>query len=210
MPTAGRGSGIAAASSALVLALTLVVPARAASDCPSRTMRISFYTCAEGFRHCLTKRGHQPIPFRTVAVGDRALLGRWIYVQDLGGWVHASDTGSALRRDWLDVFIGESRMAPFAQRLGIQHWAVQVCPLSVADVAPDKPPTGRPTGVRENALGRPRSGERGGGGERQLENERGAATLALAGRVHPPPVQPDHAEGDGEAEAGSFRSDPRR
>ena len=132
MPTAGRGSWTATGGSALLLALTLGVPARAAAGCPSRTMRVSFYTCAEGFRHCLTKRGHQPIPFRTVAVGDRALLGRWIYVQDLGGWVHASDTGSALRRDWLDVFIGDSRMAPFALRLGIQHWTVQVCP-SMAD-----------------------------------------------------------------------------
>jgi 3D (Asp-Asp-Asp) domain-containing protein len=90
-------------------------------------MRITFYTCAEGSPHCLTKRGNQPIPFRTVAVGDLRLLGRWLYIEDLGGWVHASDTGSELKHDWVDVFIGEARMAEHARRLGVQHWNVRVC-----------------------------------------------------------------------------------
>ena len=41
-------------------------------------MRVTFYTCAEGFSHCLTKRGNQPIPFRTVAVGDRVVAGETV------------------------------------------------------------------------------------------------------------------------------------
>jgi 3D (Asp-Asp-Asp) domain-containing protein len=136
----------------MLVALTLA-PASpsAASQCETRTMRVTFYTCAEGFSHCLTKAGHQPIPFRTVAVGDRALLGRWLYVEDLGGWVLASDTGSALKKDSVDVFIGEGRMARHAKRLGVQFWLVRVClppdPLEVA-AAPtpvpaveDPPPT---------------------------------------------------------------------
>ncbi len=210
MSTAGRALGSLAATSALVLALTLAVPARARPDCPSRTMRVSFYTCAEGFRHCLTKRGNQPIPFRTVAVGDRALLGRWIYVQDLGGWVHASDTGSALRRDSLDVFIGESRMAPFANRLGIHHWTVQVCPPSVADAhAPETSPKKGADEGRDGASARS-AGERRGRAERQVEDDKGAASLAFAGRVDRSAVQPGHAEGDGEVEPSALRSDPRR
>src|SRR5262245_15099265 len=201
MPTAGRGLWTVAVG-ALACALAPAVPAFAGPPCPSRTMRITFYTCAEGFRHCLTKRGHQPIPFRTVAVGDRSLLGRWLYVEDLGGWVYASDTGSALRRDWLDVFIGDSRMAPFAHRLGVQHWTVQVCPLSVA--------AGVPEAGGEEALGRSDVGVEGGGSEGQLEDEHGAAALSLAGRVHPPAVQPGHSERDREAESSALGRDPRR
>jgi 3D (Asp-Asp-Asp) domain-containing protein len=215
MRTAGRGLGTATVGSALLLALALAVPAGAEPDCPSRTMRISFYTCAEGFRHCLTNRGHQPIPFRTVAVGDRALLGRWIYIQDLGGWVHASDTGSSLRRDWLDVFIGDSRMAPFAVRLGIQHWTVQVCPSAVADVTATTPPepmapASEPSATRDDALARPPSGDRGRGGERQLEGEHGAVALAVAGRAQSAPVQPSDTERDGDPETAAVRGDPRR
>ena len=97
-------------------------------------MRVTFYTCAEGFSHCLTRAGHQPIPFRTVAVGDRSLLGRWLYIEDLGGWVLASDTGSALKKNSLDVFIGEGRMAPHAKRLGVQFWLVRVCLPAVGQV----------------------------------------------------------------------------
>jgi hypothetical protein len=67
------------------------------------------------------------MPFRTVAVGDASLLGRWLYIQDLGGWVLASDTGSHLRRNWIDVFVGDTRMARQARRLGVQHWDVRVC-----------------------------------------------------------------------------------
>jgi 3D (Asp-Asp-Asp) domain-containing protein len=90
-------------------------------------MRVTFYTCAESSAHCLTKRGNQPMPFRTVAVGDRALLGQWLYVEDLGGWVQASDTGAGLGKNSLDVFIGEARMTDAANRLGVQHWEVKVC-----------------------------------------------------------------------------------
>jgi hypothetical protein len=212
MPTAGRGLGTAAGGSALLLAFILAIPAGASGGCASRTMRVSFYTCAEGLRHCLTKRGHQPIPFRTVAVGDRELLGRWIYVQDLGGWVHASDTGSSLRRDWLDVFIGDSRMAPFAVRLGIQHWIVQVCPSPV----PDGLVRGAPTAAtaeqtpREDALRHLPNGDRGRRGERQLEGEHAPAALAVAGGTERASVQAGDAEGDGDAEPAAVRSDPRR
>jgi 3D (Asp-Asp-Asp) domain-containing protein len=106
-------------------------------------MRVTFYTCGEGFRHCLTKRGNQPIPFRTVAVGDRKLLGRWLYIEDLGGWVHASDTGSRLKTNAVDVFIGEARMARHARRLGVQHWNVRVCD------AETPVPASRPAPVEE-------------------------------------------------------------
>jgi len=110
----------------LGLALSITPSAGATTQCEPRTMRVTFYTCGEGFSHCLTKRGHQPIPFRTVAVGDRSLPGRWLYVEDLGGWVHASDTGVARHRNSIDIFIGEARMAPYARRLGVQHWQVGV------------------------------------------------------------------------------------
>lgn len=109
-------------------------------------MRVTFYTCGEGSSHCLTRRGHNPIPFLTVAVGDRELLGQWLYVEDLGGWVYASDTGQGLRRGWLDVFVGEARMASHARRLGVQYWTVGVCapPLpalrAAATVARASPP----------------------------------------------------------------------
>jgi len=111
------------------LLLGLALPARLLADCNTRTMRVTFYTCAEGLAHCLTKKGHQPIPFRTIAVGDRTLLGQWLYVEDLGGWVLASDTGGRLKRDSMDVFIGDVRMVPHARRLGVQHWRVRVCPV---------------------------------------------------------------------------------
>jgi 3D (Asp-Asp-Asp) domain-containing protein len=103
-----------------------------ASECAARTMRVTFYTCAEGSPRCLTSRGHQPMPFRTVAVGDRALLGRWLYVEDLGGWVLAADTGAALKKDAMDVFMGEQRMAAYAKRLGVQYWSIGVCALAGA------------------------------------------------------------------------------
>jgi 3D (Asp-Asp-Asp) domain-containing protein len=129
------------ARSVVILTLALVALGEAsaagsseASECESRSMRVTFYTCAEGFSHCLTKQGHQPIPFRTVAVGDRSLLGRWLYVEDLGGWVLAADTGVALKKNSIDVFMGEGRMARYATRLGVQHWNVRVC-APVARVA---------------------------------------------------------------------------
>jgi 3D (Asp-Asp-Asp) domain-containing protein len=119
----------------VVLALTLA-PMCEGSDCETRTMRVSFYTCGEGSARCLTRQGHQPIPFRTVAVGDRALLGRWLYIEDLGGWVHASDTGGALKKNSIDVFIGEERMKGAARRLGIQFWVVRVCAPAVMPALP--------------------------------------------------------------------------
>lgn len=111
----------------LLAVCVLAVPSVAPGECVTRSMRITFYTCAEGTPQCLTKQGNQPMPFRTVAVGDRRLLGRWLYVEDLGGWVHASDTGRALKPNMLDVFIGDSRMVRHALRLGVQHWDVRVC-----------------------------------------------------------------------------------
>jgi len=110
-------------------------------ECAPRTMRVTFYTCGEGSSRCLTRRGHNPIPFRTVAVGDRALLGKWLYVEDLGGWVHASDTGSGLKPGWIDVFVGEARMVSHARRLGVQYWTVRVCGAPAARVAADAPET---------------------------------------------------------------------
>ena len=114
----------------------------------TRSMRITFYTCAEGSPHCLTKQGNQPLPFRTVAVGDRRLLGRWLYIEDLGGWVHASDTGGALRPHMIDVFVGDSRMASHARRLGVQYWNVRVC-------EPETPPEEAKAvpGERQDAAG---------------------------------------------------------
>jgi 3D (Asp-Asp-Asp) domain-containing protein len=112
----------------MALSVSLSLPSSAAfAQCVTRSMRITFYTCAESLPQCLTKSGNQPIPFRTVAVGDRRLLGQWLYIEDLGGWVHASDTGAALKPNAIDVFIGEARMVPSARRLGVQHWSVRVC-----------------------------------------------------------------------------------
>jgi len=126
---------------ACLAGLTLcAVPSLRGAECPLRPMRVTFYTCAEGYAHCLTKRGHQPIPFRTIAVGDPKLLGRWLYVEDLGGWVLASDTGGRLRRNSMDVFIGDTRMAPHARRLGVQHWDVRVCEPNVAPAPPEAAP----------------------------------------------------------------------
>jgi 3D (Asp-Asp-Asp) domain-containing protein len=119
----------------LLAACVLAVPSAAPGECVTRSMRITFYTCAEGIPQCLTKQGNQPMPFRTVAVGDRRLLGRWLYIEDLGGWVHASDTGRALKPNWIDVFIGDSRMVRHALRLGVQHWNVRVCEAETASPA---------------------------------------------------------------------------
>ncbi|HXY40927.1 MAG TPA: hypothetical protein VEQ10_14745 [Vicinamibacteria bacterium] len=130
----------------VVIALTLA-PVCEGAPCESRTMRVTFYTCAEGSERCLTRQGHQPIPFRTVAVGDRSLLGRWLYIQDLGGWVHASDTGAALKRNWIDVFIGESRMVAAAKRLGVQFWVVQLCAPQEAPATPPALPAAAPAPV---------------------------------------------------------------
>jgi 3D (Asp-Asp-Asp) domain-containing protein len=114
-------------SRCLLAASVATVPAAGRAECVTRPMRITFYTCAEGSRHCLTKQGNQPMPLRTVAVGDPRLLGRWLYIEDLGGWVLASDSGAALQPNSVDVFIGDARMARHARRLGVQHWDVRWC-----------------------------------------------------------------------------------
>ncbi len=127
---------MSAVTRSLLAVCVLTVSSAAWAECVTRPMRITFYTCAEGFRHCLTKQGNQPMPFRTVAVGDLRLLGRWLYIEDLGGWVLASDSGARLKRNSVDVFIGDSRMATHARRLGVQHWDVRVCePLATPSKA---------------------------------------------------------------------------
>src|SRR5687768_13201439 len=77
----------------------LAIPATAQET--SRTFKVTFYCschkCTGKYSPSrggagLTARGNQPLPFRTVAVGDPALLGKWIYFEDLGGWTLASDT----------------------------------------------------------------------------------------------------------------------
>ncbi len=138
----------------VVIALTLA-PVCEGAPCESRTMRVTFYTCGEGSRRCLTRQGHQPIPFRTVAVGDRELLGRWLYIEDLGGWVNASDTGAALKRNWIDVFIGESRMATHARRLGVQYWVVRVCAPQDAPAPGPATPASVSAPVLANAMVEP-------------------------------------------------------
>ncbi len=145
-------------SRCLLAASIAAFPAAGRADCVTRPMRVTFYTCAEGSRECLTKRGNHPMPFRTVAVGDPRLLGRWLYIQDLGGWVFASDSGSALQPDSVDVFIGDARMAPHARRLGVQHWNVSWCttasqPLALSRHSPRS--RGRPARVRTRRPRRP-------------------------------------------------------
>jgi hypothetical protein len=121
-------------------------------SCTPREMRVTFYTLAEGTESRLTKMGHQPLPFRTAAVGDRRLLGRWLYVEDLGGWVFASDAGRRCRarqpgpclaEDTIDIFIGDGHMQPHANRLGVQYWTVGVCAERPGN--PGRP--GRPAGA---------------------------------------------------------------
>jgi 3D (Asp-Asp-Asp) domain-containing protein len=143
--TAGAYRHVALGAVSLLLAWALPAAAQTpVGACEARVMRVSFYTCGEGSGHCLTRRGNAPIPFRTVAVGDRALLGKWLYIEDLGGWVHASDTGRALRAGWIDVFVGEARMAPHARRLGVQYWTVRVCsPIEAPGSSPE--PSSRQT-----------------------------------------------------------------
>jgi hypothetical protein len=126
--TTGDGRRRTLSLALALLAMSLPAAAQTGDvGCEPRVMRVTFYTCGEGSSRCLTRRGHNPIPFLTVAVGDRELLGQWLYVEDLGGWVYASDTGQGLRRGWLDVFVGEARMASHARRLGVQYWTVGVC-----------------------------------------------------------------------------------
>ena len=86
----------------------------------------------------------------------RSLLGRWLYVEDLGGWVLAADTGVALKKNSIDVFIGEGRMARYAMRLGVQYWNVRVC-APVRDVQASRKPQAVPAAsdTRVASLGGP-------------------------------------------------------
>jgi 3D (Asp-Asp-Asp) domain-containing protein len=112
---------------AACLAVVVAPGAGAAARCQERRMRVTFYTCARGDWACLTKLGRRAVPLRTVAVGDRRLLGRWLYVASLGGLVEATDTGPALEGNSIDVFVGEARLGRWARRLGVRHWPVQEC-----------------------------------------------------------------------------------
>src|SRR5262245_56073692 len=68
-----------------------------------RTFKVTFYCSCKLCcgRHSpqlggrgTTAMGHAPVQNGTGAVGDPGLLGRWIYFEDLGGFVFASDTGA--------------------------------------------------------------------------------------------------------------------
>lgn len=109
-----------------------------------------------------TATGRVPIPFRTVAVGDPSLLGKWIYFEDLGGWVLASDTGArctvtkvtqvvrailsypftlgkgCVSRDQVDVFVGGPSMHKRALEMGVQEWKGRVMETQEA-MAQDSP-----------------------------------------------------------------------
>jgi hypothetical protein len=87
----------------------------------------------------LTSLGNAPIAFRTVAVGDPALLGRWLWFDDLGGWVYASDTGTGCSAksakrigcvsvDQIDVFVGGADQHHVAVKLGVQEWVGKYVP----------------------------------------------------------------------------------
>lgn len=84
-----------------------------------------------------TATGHAPVPFRTVATGDPTLLGKWIFLEDLHGWVYASDTGApctkrakkrfgCVAKNQLDVFIGGAEYHKAALRLGVMEWTGKV------------------------------------------------------------------------------------
>lgn len=84
----------------IVLFLAVLIPINGLAQ--ERRFKVTFYCacaiCTGKYSPSrggpgLTALGNQPLPFRTVAVGDPNLLGRWIYFEDLGGWVFASDTG---------------------------------------------------------------------------------------------------------------------
>jgi hypothetical protein len=123
-----------------------------AAPCRERRMRVTFYTCARGDTLCLTRLGSRAVPLRTVAVGDPALLGRWLYVPRLGGLVRADDTGPALGRASLDVFVGDYAKGRNARRLGVKHWSVQECRARLEPTLTRRPllllgPSGGPAAV---------------------------------------------------------------
>jgi hypothetical protein len=114
-------------------------------QCTSREMRVTFYRLAEGTKSMLTKMGHEPVAFQTAAVSDRRLLGRWLYVEEFGGWVYASDTGRPCRvgkpgpcrrEDTIDIFVGAGHLQPHARRLGVRYWTLGVCTAPIDALRP--------------------------------------------------------------------------
>jgi len=98
-----------------------------------------------------TALGHAPIPFRTAASGDPALVGRWVLLPDLHGEVFVSDTGvkcgkrsdgtsvparrvkkkprpqkGCVAPNQLDIFVGGPEWHNAAARLGVQEWVGRV------------------------------------------------------------------------------------
>lgn len=108
-----------------------------------RTFKITFY-CSD--KRCCgrhspqkggsgnTVLGHTPLPFRTAASGDPTLLGKWVFLPDLGSEVFVSDTGAPCRKrgkkkapacvavDQLDIFVGGPEWHRHALRLGVMWW----------------------------------------------------------------------------------------
>jgi hypothetical protein len=69
-------------------------------------------------------------------VGDKSLLGRWLYFEDLGGWVLAADTGvvctqrakkkGCVAENQVDIFIGGPEMHRHALRMGVMEWTGKI------------------------------------------------------------------------------------
>ncbi len=97
-----------------------------------------------------TALGYAPVPLRTAASGDPALVGKWITLPDLAGAVFVSDTGvrcsqgqkrkkrgsrgsrgnskGCVAVNQLDIFIGGAEYHQAALRLGVQEWVGRVGP----------------------------------------------------------------------------------
>lgn len=137
-----------------VLFLLFAIPAQAEgppSGIVERRFKVTFYCSCKKCcgRHSpqrggsgLTSLQVTPIPFRTVATGDPLLLGRWLWFDDLGGWVYASDTGTSCKskaakrlgcvaEDQVDVFVGGPEWHKHATRLGVQEWTGKYHPLEM-------------------------------------------------------------------------------
>jgi hypothetical protein len=129
-----------------------------------RQFKITFYcSCAKCCgRHSpqrggkgLTAMGNAPIQFRTGATGDPSLLGKWVYFEDLGDWVHLTDTGvkcaatkasktapaqtsmrftlgkrrratGCVSADQIDIFVGGPEWHKHALRMGVMNWKGRV------------------------------------------------------------------------------------
>jgi hypothetical protein len=122
----------------------------ATGEVVKRRFRVTFYcSCRKCCGRHSPQRGGSgltalqvvPKQFATVAVGDPSLLGRWLWFDDLGGWVYASDTGTpcnsknakrvgCVAADQVDVFVGGPEWHKHAQRLGVQEWEGRYVPLA--------------------------------------------------------------------------------